>query len=172
MQDDREQPQPQPEAEPASFLSLLDIHDRIEEIFLVHQEALLDLDIPLAAASLRRFGEALRHHIQVEEDILLPIYQQAPPPPGGATELFRGEHRKLCEFLDRFEQLLALMQDRPADLKRRILHLYDLQASFKNLMEHHDLREKNIFYPTLDAITSRREREALLPVCAARSEPE
>ena len=156
--------------EPTSFLALLEVHERLDETFLAHQEALLERDIVLAAEHLHGFGQALRSHIRVEEQILLPVYRRAEPVRGGAAELFLAEHKKLCAFLDRFEQIMRQMEDRPPDLKRRILHLLDLETSFKNLMEHHDLRERNILYPTLDRIIEGEERAMLLLRCYGQRE--
>jgi hemerythrin superfamily protein len=36
---------------------------------------------------------------------------------------------------------------------------------FKHLVEHHDLREQNILYPTLDRLTTEAERRDLLGRC-------
>ena len=38
-----------------SFLSLLEVHERLDEIFLLHQEALLALDVEHALVTLRGF---------------------------------------------------------------------------------------------------------------------
>jgi hypothetical protein len=43
-----------------SFLSILAIHEHLDELFLLHQEALLQLDLELAAARLQAFERALR----------------------------------------------------------------------------------------------------------------
>jgi hypothetical protein len=81
-----------------TFLSLLDIHEHLNEMFLLHQEALLDFDVDLALARLRQFENKLR-------------------------------------------------------------------AVFKQLMQHHDMREQSILYPTLDKVTSEEERRVLLIRC-------
>jgi hypothetical protein len=49
-----------------------------------------------------------------------------------------------------------------SDLSREILKLFDEQALFKHLVEHHDLREQNILYPALDEMTDEAERRDLL----------
>jgi len=48
-----------------------------------------------------------------------------------------------------------------------ILRLLDRQATFKNLMEHHDQRETNILYPALDRVTPETERREILSRCGA-----
>ena len=44
--------------------------------------------------------------------------------------------------------------------------MFDEQALFKHLMQHHDRREENILYPTLDKVTSEEERLELLSKCS------
>ena len=148
-----------------SFLSLLRLHERLTELFLVHQEALLLLDIDLALSRLRQFKAELQEHMRVEEELLLPVYSRAGRIPGGPIEFYTGEHKRMLEFLARFDEKLAQLQITRADLYRKIIELFDEEATFKHLMQHHDLREQNILYPTLDRITSETEREELLRHC-------
>jgi hemerythrin-like domain-containing protein len=69
----------------------------------------------------------------------------------------------LRDSLERLERL----NQTPLNLKREIIELFDDEATFKNLMEHHDSREENILYPTLDRVTTAAEREQLLSRCNA-----
>lgn len=148
-----------------SFLSLLEIHEHVSEMFLLHQEALLALDIDLALARLKEFERELRAHMRVEEDLLLPVYARAGRIQGGPLEFYTGEHKRMLEFLARFAQKLEQLKTKPANLKRGIIELFDEQALFKHLMQHHDMREKNILYPTLDKVTGEEERRDLLNRC-------
>jgi hemerythrin-like domain-containing protein len=150
-----------------SFVSLLDIHRVLRELFLQHQEALLDADLARARERLEEFERRLLHHIREEEELLLPIYQRAGVIPGGPPVLFTGEHKRMRELLAGFGQALSSPEQNPASRKRGILWLLDRQATFKNLMEHHDLRETNILYPALDRVTSEAERREVLARCGA-----
>jgi len=149
-----------------SFLSLLEIHARLSEGFLDHQGALLDLDIPLGLMRLQSFEQQLKAHIRVEEDLLLPIYRRAGSVPHGSVELFTGEHRRMIELVSSFTNTIGEILSRPLNLKWRVLDLFDHQALFKGLLEHHDLRERNILYPTIDGVTTEEERRDLLLRCA------
>jgi hemerythrin-like domain-containing protein len=100
--------------------------------------------------------------VRAEEDLLLPVYRRAGPIPGGAVELFTSEHRKMLEYVEQFKGTLARLQEQPPNLKREVIALLDVQATFKHLVEHHDLREQNILYPTLDRVTGEEERRELL----------
>ncbi|HEU4388424.1 MAG TPA: hemerythrin domain-containing protein, partial [Blastocatellia bacterium] len=151
-----------------TFLSLLNVHDHLTELFLSHQEALLVDDIELAVARLREYEAELSVHIRVEEEILLPVYQRAGTIPGGQPVFFSGEHKKMREFLSRFFKVLERPAPDVATRRRQIIALLDQQAMFKNLVEHHDQRERNILYPALDRVTTEAERLDLL---AASSDP-
>ena len=148
-----------------SFLDLLEIHKGLNELFLLHQEALLALDVELALVRLRQFERELRAHMRIEEDLLLPIYVRAGRIQGGPIEFYTGEHKRMLEFLARFIGRLEELSANPANLERGIIELFDEQAQFKKLMQHHDMREQNILYPTLDNVTGAEERGDLLRRC-------
>ncbi len=154
-----------------SFLALLRVHEHLNELFVAHQEALLEQDIARARERLLAYERALLAHMRPEEEILLPVYARAGAIPGGPIELFLGEHRKMREFLGRFHATLAELDAHPADLRRRIIRLFDEQAMFKHLVEHHDLREQNILYPALDRVTTETERRELLRQCLDENQP-
>ncbi len=145
-----------------SFLALLKTHEHLNELFLLHQAALLQLDLALALERLRTFERELRAHMQVEEELLLPIYQRAGPIPGGPVEFFTGEHQRMLQLLARFNESLQQLQAQPEDLTRRIIQLLDEEAMFKSLVQHHDAREENILYPTLDRVATEQEKQQLL----------
>jgi hemerythrin-like domain-containing protein len=149
---------------PPGFLSLMEIHNALGELFLLHQEALLEGDVLLATNRLREFEAALLSHIKSEEVWLLPVYARAGRIAGGSEELFTGEHKKMRQFISRFYERLEEMKY-AADLKRPVLRLLDDEAMFKLLVEHHDAREENILYPTLDRVTSEQEKQELLARC-------
>jgi hemerythrin-like domain-containing protein len=148
-----------------SFTAVLAVHDQLTELFLQHQEALLQLDVPRALERLQHYTRALHAHMQIEEELLLPIYQRAGTIPGGPPEFFLGEHRRMREFLGRFTARLQELESASPRLPRQIIQLFDEEATFKALCEHHDMRERNLFFPALDRVTTEAERQALLRQC-------
>jgi len=148
-----------------SFLTLLEIHEHLNEMLLLHQEALLALDVEVALERLKRFEDELRAHMRVEEDLLLPVYARAGRIRGGPVEFFTGEHKKMLELLARFTERLEELRRNRANLRRGIIDLFDQEAVFKQLMQHHDSREESILYPTLDKVTGEEERAELLSRC-------
>jgi hemerythrin-like domain-containing protein len=150
-----------------SFAELLKIHERLNELFLLHQEALLRFDLELAEERLRLYERELRAHMGVEEDLLMPVYERAGKIAGGPPEFFIGEHRRMLEFLARFAATLDELKGGNGDLARRVIRLFDEEATFKSLCDHHDMRERNIFFPALDRVTGEAERRELIGRCFA-----
>ena len=144
-----------------SFCELLALHRHLDELFFLHQRALLRMDLTEASAALEAFETELLAHMQDEEELMLPIYsERVEAPVGGAAEIFWGEHQKLRDFVGLFrEEMIKLTKAK--DLERGVLFLIDSQHLFKRLLVHHDTREKKFLYPLLDQVTSEAERERL-----------
>ena len=139
---------------------MMGLHDELGARFFAHQQALLDRDFALAAERLEDYRSRIARHMADEELSILPRYVAA----GGdrtdaPSKLFLGEHQKLREFLADFATRLAALQQRPDD--RALLELFDRQATYKNLMLHHDLRERNMLYPFLGAQLPVAEQQAI-----------
>jgi hemerythrin-like domain-containing protein len=150
-----------------SFSELLNVHERLNELFLLHQEALLRLDLELATGRLRIYERELRAHMRVEEELLMPVYERAGKIAGGPPEFFIGEHRRMLEFLARFAATLEGLKEGSGDPVRRVIRLFDEEATFKSLCDHHDMREGSIFFPALDRVTGEAERRELVGRCLA-----
>lgn len=150
--------------EPAalSFLSLLDVHDRLDDLFLRHQEAVLLFDVERSSATLDEYERELVEHMHFEENALFPIYERAMPIAGGGIDLFRNEHQKLLRYVNGIRKSFENLRPREPGGPARIIELLDFEAKFKGLLKHHDLRERNILYPVLDRVASPDEMRALL----------
>jgi len=150
-----------------SFAELLKIHERLKGLFLLHQESLLRLDLELAAERLRIYKRELRAHMRVEKDLLMPVYEHAGKIAGGPPGFFVGEHQRMLEFLARFAATLDELKVESGDPARRVIRLFDEEATFKSLCDHHDMREGAIFFPALDRVTDEDERRELIGRCFA-----
>ncbi len=144
-----------------SFLDLLGLHRDLEELFLLHQEALVERDLARALELFARYRSAVQKHAEDEERELLPIYASVPRERRQAAEVFVQEHRRLHELLDRLEDLLASSVGRPLDT-RTVLHLVEREATYKHLFEHHDQRERTQLFPALDQLVPEDQRAAIL----------
>ena len=147
--------------------AMMGVHDALAQRFFAHQQALLDRDFARAARELAAYRETLFAHAHDEEQFVLPRYLELG---GDATDapvkLFLGEHKNLRAFVDEFVRRVAALQAAPDD--RALLELFDREATFKNLMLHHDLREKNMLYPFLAKHLSAAEQAAVLAARTAR----
>lgn len=140
------------------FIDLLELHRDLDELFFLHQRALMRLDLIQASEALQKYEIALNAHIADEENFMLPLYRErVTTPTGGASEIFEGEHDKLRQYLALFKAELIKLKEAD-DLERGVLFLIDSQHIFKRLLVHHDTREKNILYPLLDNATGDEER--------------
>lgn len=145
----------------SSFLDLLGVHRDLDELFLQHQEALLERDAARALELFRRHRAAVVRHAHDEERELLPIYASEPRERRHAAEVFVQEHARLHALLERLDALLVSRLDRPLD-SRTVLHLLEREATYKHLFEHHDQRERTQLFPALDALVPESQRRDLL----------
>jgi hemerythrin-like domain-containing protein len=148
-----------------TFAILKQLHDRLDELFLLHQEALFEDDLGRALERLDAYEVELRDHIRLEEELLLPVYRRAGLIPGGRDEFYTGEHERLGELLERCRSRLVEVASSAVGRRRGLISLFDLEATFKSLCDHHHQREENLFFPALDRVTDEAERQALLARC-------
>jgi len=147
--------------EPVLTGPMMALHDDLVQSLFVHQVALLDRDFARAAATLQLFRAQLLAHVDDEERHVLPHYERLGGDATDApTRLFRGEHKNLHTFVDEFVRRVDALRERSDDAA--LLELFDRQATFKNLLLHHDLRERNMLYPFLAARLSPDVQAAIL----------
>lgn len=148
-----------------TFGQLLDDERQLIERFIEHQTALMALDIKAARRHFDAFAAEQRRHIEIEEALVLPLFsQRAGRIEGGGPELFLAEHRRIEQFLRDIDARLQALPPEP----RAALDLIDFEWLFKQLMDHHDTRERNVLYPTLHQVTSPEERDELRRQIAVR----
>ncbi len=149
-----------------SFLIFMRTHRLLVESFLNHQEALLRCDFVSARKRLRTFEQEIKRHIRDEETFLIPLYSRAGKIVGGDPQLFLGEHQRIIEFIARLRKLLPRKKQRGKKAARTAVEIFYQEAMFRWLLDHHDERERQILYPTLDRISTEAERTAILKKCA------
>jgi len=148
-----------------SFMELAPIHQELEELFFLHQEALLDFDYEEAWLRLNHYKEGLLLHMGHENNWLLPVFERIGEIKRWPSKLYYGEHDKMGLFLAKMEARMDQLRKGPGLSKRKLLELLDLQHTFKHLAEHHDVRERESFFPVLDQVTSAEEKEHWLEKC-------
>ena len=162
------------QADPKPLSNLLDDHHGFDEAFLRHQDALMVRNAAGAAAQLERFARMLLPHLELEEELLLPIFEQRGKAIVGASPaVFHAEHRKIRSGLEDLKRRTAELEScGPGNAcqatLRQFLALIDREYLFKDYLKHHDLRERNALYPELDRITTAEERTELWKAIDAR----
>jgi hemerythrin-like domain-containing protein len=127
-------------------------HRLLAQLLTMHQEALLIDDRVLALNVFELFVEALQRHLDVENNLLLPLHRSLVQEYRWSPMVYEKEHDKLLQMAARIRRELAglvALEGRPRRLA--VLELLDYQRSFKSVMEHHEEREEQALLPELDA---------------------
>lgn len=149
-----------------SVLELMDVHAGLHERFAVHRDHVVGLEFGPALAALERFEQELRAHMAVEEKHILPLYEaRVGHVLGGDPQFFHLEHKNILRNLETAKDDLRRLIADPNAGRRQAHEFLDREGILLHLLEHHDLRERNILYPKLDEVLSPEERGALLAAC-------
>jgi hemerythrin-like domain-containing protein len=95
------------------------------------------------AARFRRFRAGLERHIELEESILFPLFEERSGITTGPTRVMRFEHQEIREVLAVIDARLqkGTLTDLLADVAR-----------LAELLGRHNLKEERILYPTSDRL--------------------
>lgn len=149
------------------FSSFDEAHDELTELFLRHQEKLVERDQAAALQALEYFESRLRLHLKLEEDHLLPALERAAAEGAVFTfsaEFYLLEHKKMLDLLAGVATALrGLPGGRIAP--RAAVDIIDREWMFKNLMDHHVRREHSTLFPELLGTLDPGAADALLAAC-------
>lgn len=135
------------------------IHAWLDDLLLRHLEAMTALNLPTAKAVWQQFADALLRHAQAEDEVALPVYERLGEfPQGGHPSLFAAEHKGIERMLKSLTQRIDTLSPTDPTLRRKIVVGLDRYMLFRHLIEHHTLREQNIFYPLLDERSDTSEK--------------
>ncbi|HVE38292.1 MAG TPA: hemerythrin domain-containing protein [Planctomycetota bacterium] len=156
-----------------SLLEMMDVHAELHELFAVHRDYVVGLEFDRALQALERFEAALRSHMAIEEKHILPLYERRVGHVlGGDPQFFYLEHKNILRNIDSAKEELRRLAQDPKAGRRQAHEFIDREGILRHLLEHHDLREKNVLYPKLDEALTPEERAELLKVCGLREKPE
>ena len=121
---------------------------------LAHAEQAIERGQPDAALqSFVRFAEELTAHLEHEERVLFPAFEEATGMCGGPTEVMRAEHEQIRCLLPVLESAL-----RSGDVST----FRGLSESLLLLVQQHNMKEEQILYPGMDQMLDEASREALV----------
>ncbi len=141
-------------------------HERIADEFLCWLEAVAAGEAAAVRARFAAFEQRLLRHADMEERHLLPVFTARGLETAGCTAaILRAEHDKLRRCL---AEARAALPAGAAPLPPR-LRVEQILAChlLRELLAHHDAREREAFFPALDAALTPAERAALYAICAA-----
>ncbi|MSR64180.1 MAG: hemerythrin domain-containing protein [Verrucomicrobiae bacterium] len=123
-------------------------HDRLDQLIATYQK-LKRTDFARAKPNFREFKNGLYRHIQWEEDILFPLFEEKTGLRGsGPTEVMRIEHRQIIQLL---EALHDKVRQHDPDSDREEQELLQVLGA-------HNQKEENILYPAIDQHINEGER--------------
>ena len=140
-------------------------HQELNELFLLHQEAVLLGNFDDAILLMDCFRELHHLHMSFEDESLIPGLDGLGERGRWPASLYRDEHAKVQELMGKTRNsLLSLSEDRLSNksLRRRIIGFLDKEKTFKGLLEHHQEREEVGILPELDAHTDTRWRVSVI----------
>lgn len=127
-------------------------HQRCDSFFLQAEESIRLKNWPQAQDSFRFFQNAIEHHLDMEERILFPAFEQAIRNSEGPISMLRLEHLQIRAMLERMAE--AVGRQSSVDF---MLHW----ETFMLLQHQHNQKEEELLYPLLDKVlflSNRREQ--------------
>jgi len=146
----------------APLLNLLNhYHQRLENLFLCQQEALVEQRFELASQLLTHYQALLSAHIELENSLLLPLHEKVEKP-RWASSLYKREHERILTLLSRAkEKLNAAQLEEGRSPRRLVIELLDYQRTLKGVLEHHEQREEQGLAPELSTMLEGSEQSKL-----------
>lgn len=145
--------------------SLYDLQNNLEycdQLFISHQLALMHKDNEQALVIFEELYKYRRRHLEIMESILIPAFEKCQSQiPAGAREKYFLREKKLIEKeLNKFVHLLSERVLNPS--KSDLVNLFEEYTWLKDLLDHHDAREKAFLFPVLEQNLSAAEKNNLI----------
>ncbi len=129
-------------------------HRRLDEIYDRFQNEYKAGQWDEAASDFRAFRLGLRRHIQAEEEILFPTFEEKTGMvDAGPTFVMRMEHKDIREFLDRVLEGAESKDEQKTK---------DASYHLTSLLADHNMKEEHILYPESDSFLNDAEREQVV----------
>lgn len=127
-------------------------HKRCDDLFARAEKFIAQRSWEEAADGFRLFQEALRLHLRMEENVLLPAFVEAVPDGAAAVSLLHVEHERIRG-----------MADRMADAISRLAAVdFALHAeTYLLLLQQHTEKEEQMLYPLVDRVLAHRRDELI-----------
>jgi hypothetical protein len=155
-------------SKPQSFSDLRYNLEVCDELFLQHQLQLMHHNIEQALVFFEKLVMVRQLHLEIMEKLLLPAFIKITDKiPAGARPLyFEREKKQILNFLDKYARKLGKIILHSAELN--IVTLFEEYAWLKDLLDHHDAREKAFLFPGLDKKLEIQAKKKILQSITAK----
>ncbi len=135
-----------------------------DRLLIEHQISLMHNNVEKALLQFEQLYEIRTTHLKIMEEKLLPLYETVLDefPKGGKPLYFIREKKLILKDLNRFIRLQGRMLLNPDSVKIDLVELFEEYAWFKDLLDHHDAREKVFLFPVLDRNLDEKNKTILL----------
>lgn len=125
-------------------------HDRLDFLFHMYQQA-KETDKEAAIKFFDKFSAGLKRHIEWEENLLFPAFDDALGTHGfGPTAVMRTEHDQIKSMLEQIHSKLNLGQQTDA-----------IEQALLDILQVHNTKEENILYVECDRVLTEQHTAAL-----------
>ena len=135
---------------PTSFSDLTNNLEYCDALFILHQQQLMHKNMEQALHLFEQLLQIRSVHLDIMEKLLVPAFIEISDPiPEGAKPLyFEREKKQILKFLKKYVRKVAnvVLHSEPLD----IVVLFEHYVWLKDLLDHHDAREKAFLFPALD----------------------
>jgi iron-sulfur cluster repair protein YtfE (RIC family) len=128
-------------------------HDRLDGLLGEVTHRVESGELRQASSLFEAFESGLRRHIQLEETVLFPLFEQRTGMTAGPTAAMRTEHRAIEVQLLRMRQALEIGDAAEYGSGLAVLH---------EVLGAHNLKEESVLYPTTDDLLHPEERLAFV----------
>ena len=156
---------------PVHFSDLKHNLEVCDNLFLQHQLQLMHKNAEQALVLFEKIVLIRGLHLEIMEDLLLPEFIKISDQiPAGARPLyFEREKKQILKFLDKYVRNLGSIVLHSTELN--IVLLFEEYAWLKDLLDHHDAREKAFLFPILDTRLEPSLKKQLLQNVAKKLSP-
>lgn len=149
---------------------LLKSHDQLAQELGAYLEAVALGELAGARQQWHAFEASLVAHSQSEDELLLPAFAAAGlESPGCTVDLLTKEHVKLRRLAKEARERMDAEASSPLSAATRVAWISACHM-LREVLEHHDVRERAALHPALIQSLSPQENQSLAAACWAREQ--
>ena len=127
-------------------------HQDCDQLFAGAESAVAKTDLVAGRAAFARFSTAMERHVDAEERLLFPVFEERTGERLGPTEVMRREHKMMRDVIANMDAALAQQQ------AQRYL---GLSETLLVLIQQHNVKEESVLYPMIDQLLN-ADRETMV----------